>query len=160
MPKLDWDLSPTYRSSAQEANRRGYNVADCRVIIAGREPAPPVSSAPAPTAPPVAARSPLRTPCDELAANPTDQRKSSRVQGAPYKDLKQQAAQAIEACETASAQYPNEPRFTYQLARALQFTDRGRAFEIHQKIASMTAPAFAFASLRLVSVSQSRPELH
>ena len=85
--------------------------------------------------------SPLSTPCDELAANPTDQQKSSKNLGTPYNSLKLHAAKAVEECEAATAQYPNELRFQYQLGRALQFTDRRRALNILQGVAQSGYPA-------------------
>jgi len=82
-----------------------------------------------------------QTLCDDLAGNPTDQNKLSTVPGAPYDNLRPQAARAIEACEASAAQYPSELRFQYQLARALAFTDRRRALEILQRIANAGYPA-------------------
>ena len=87
-----------------------------------------------------------KTSCDELAANPTDRRKSNEVQGASFNILKSQADRAISACETASAEFPNELRFQYQLARALEHKDRARAFAIHEKLVQLQYPA-AFDNL-------------
>jgi hypothetical protein len=70
--------------------------------------------------------------CDQLAANPTDPRRSG--DGVPYELLKSQARQAIENCDKAAQQNPRELRFQYQLGRALQFTDRKRAMQIHEKL--------------------------
>ena len=90
--------------------------------------------------------------CDELAANPSD---THRVAGGvPYKALKPQAAEAVDACETAAKQSPNELRFQYQLARALELAgdgqvnskNRHRAFEIHQKLV-MAGYAAAYDNL-------------
>jgi hypothetical protein len=76
--------------------------------------------------------------CDELAANPND---TQRVgDGVTYASLKPQAAQAVDACTLAVDQHPNELRFKYQLARALELTgdgavrtkNRQTAFEIHK----------------------------
>lgn len=68
--------------------------------------------------------------CDELAANPNDRNKVG--QGASFASLKAQAPEAVAACELAMKQKPSELRFQYQLARALQFSDRARAFSLHQ----------------------------
>ena len=68
--------------------------------------------------------------CDQLAANPRDPRKASGVSGVPYDYLKSQAGEAIEACGAAVQQYPNELRFKYQLARALEFRSSDRAFDL------------------------------
>ena len=81
------------------------------------------------------------TLCDDLAANPTDPNKLATVRGIPYDDLRPRAASAIESCEVSIAQYPNELRFQYQLARALAFTDRRHALEILQRTANAGYPA-------------------
>jgi len=78
--------------------------------------------------------------CDELAANPDDAHKVGN--GVSYADLKPQAATAVEACELAARQGPNELRFQYQLGRALELTgdgaartkNRQRALQIHQAL--------------------------
>jgi hypothetical protein len=78
--------------------------------------------------------------CDELAANPSDAHKVG--EGVAYGDLKPRAADAVAACELAADQNPNEQRFKYQLARALELTgdgavrikNRQRAFDIHQSL--------------------------
>ena len=78
--------------------------------------------------------------CDQLAANPVDPHRVGN--GVPYKALKFQAAEAVDACETARTQNPGELRFQYQLARALELAgdgqvhakNRHRAFEIHQRL--------------------------
>jgi hypothetical protein len=75
--------------------------------------------------------------CDELAANPNDARRVG--DGVPYGTLKPQAAEAVDACSLAAQQNPNELRFKYQLARALELAgdgashvkNRQRALEIH-----------------------------
>src|SRR6185295_9617908 len=58
-----------------------------------------------------------------------------------FDTLKSTAREAIANCEKAAQQNPNEPRFRYQLARALQFTDRPKAFLIHQKLIQTGYPA-------------------
>jgi hypothetical protein len=90
--------------------------------------------------------------CDELAANPGDARRVG--EGAAYADLKPRAVDAAAACELAANQNPNELRFKYQLARALELTgdgavrmkNRQRAFDIHQSLVRAGYPA-AFDNL-------------
>lgn len=65
--------------------------------------------------------------CDQLAANPTDPMKSNAVAGAPYETLKANAGQAIEACSIAAQKMPQEARYRYQLARAVQISDPNKA---------------------------------
>lgn len=72
--------------------------------------------------------------CDDLAANPNDVNKVGL--GASFGALKAQAAEAVKACELAAKQKPSELRFKYQLARALQFSDRPRSFALHQDLAN------------------------
>jgi tetratricopeptide (TPR) repeat protein len=74
-----------------------------------------------------------------LAANPNDQNRVG--EGVPFEALKPQVKEAIEACENAIRQNPTEPRLQYQLARALQLSDRKRAFPILQKLVSQRYPA-------------------
>ena len=90
--------------------------------------------------------------CDELAANPNDARRVG--DGVSYGTLKPQAAEAVDACSLAAQQNPNELRFKYQLARALELAgdgashvkNRQRALEIHQTLAKAGYPA-AFDNL-------------
>ena len=85
--------------------------------------------------------------CDELAANPGDAHRVGN--GVPYATLKPQAGEAVEACENAVKQKPNEPRFQYQLGRALELLgdgqvrakNRQRALEIHQALVTAGYPA-------------------
>lgn len=77
--------------------------------------------------------------CDELAANPNDKNKAGS--GASFPVLKGQAVEAAKMCEAAMKQAPNELRFKYQFARALQFSDRGRAFTLFQELVSKRYPA-------------------
>ena len=77
--------------------------------------------------------------CDELAANPADQRKAG--DGVPFPVLKAQAAEAIDNCELATKQHPNELRFLYQLGRALESKDHKRAFAIHKQLVELHYPA-------------------
>ncbi len=62
------------------------------------------------------------TRCDELAANPFDPDKIEAVQGFKMELINWELA--IPACEQAAAQFPQEPRFQYQLGRALQTAGR------------------------------------
>jgi hypothetical protein len=73
--------------------------------------------------------------CDQLAGNPTDPRRAA-AEGVPFETLKAHADEAIDVCERAIAQYPNELRLQYQLARALAVNDRNRkrALPILQKL--------------------------
>jgi TPR repeat protein len=77
--------------------------------------------------------------CDLLAANPNDQNRVG--EGVTFDAVKLQAKDAVEACEIATKQNSKEPRLQYQLARALQFSDRKRAFVILQKLVSIRYPA-------------------
>jgi TPR repeat protein len=73
--------------------------------------------------------------CDQLAANPTDPRKPITTPGVPYNSLREQADEAVRVCQQAMASTPDELRYRYQLGRALQFSDRARAFAIHKELA-------------------------
>jgi len=82
--------------------------------------------------------------CDNLAANPNDPRRVGA--GVEYAALKGQADAAVKACASAAQQNPTEPRFRYQLARALQLTDRLWAFGLLQDLVKQGYPA-AFDNL-------------
>ena len=84
--------------------------------------------------------------CDRLAANPSDRGKPPSVPGVPYDSLMNQAKQAIEACDLAAKQNPAEPRYEYQMARAMEAQVPERAVEIHKKLAGQKYPA-AFDNL-------------
>jgi TPR repeat protein len=77
--------------------------------------------------------------CDLLAANPNDQNRVG--EGVSFDVLKPQAKDAVEACEIAARQNPGKARLQYQLARALQWSDRKRSFVILQKLVAMRYPA-------------------
>jgi hypothetical protein len=79
--------------------------------------------------------------CDELAANPMDQNRKAGEKGVTFEALKEQAREAIEACESASKQSPNELRFLYQRARALQTVDRPKALELLKILITKRYPA-------------------
>ena len=82
--------------------------------------------------------------CDQLAANPTDERR--KADGVPFDLLKARYEQAIDACTRAQQAFPTDLRFQYQLGRALQFKDRKRAFEIMKGLTEARYPA-AFDNL-------------
>lgn len=82
--------------------------------------------------------------CDRLAANPTDIRR--KAEGATFDILRGQADPAIEACTKAVQQYPTETRYQYQLARAYQFRDKKKAFELLVTLVKASYPA-AFDNL-------------
>ena len=67
------------------------------------------------------------TDCDRLAANPTDARKAPSVAGVQFKTMREVGAAARQACMLAIQTYPNELRFRYQLARALQPVNKQEA---------------------------------
>ncbi len=79
--------------------------------------------------------------CDQLAANPTDPRKPANVPGVPYEDLKTQAKAAVDACMLAMNIYPQEQRYRYQYARALQVDEPGKALEVHIELVRNNYPA-------------------
>jgi hypothetical protein len=70
--------------------------------------------------------------CDELAGSPTDPNRSGN--GVPFGQLKSEAGGAIAECEKAMKNYPAEPRFKYQMARALEYVDRRKALGMHQDL--------------------------
>jgi TPR repeat protein len=77
--------------------------------------------------------------CDELAANPNDPRRVGA--GVEYAALMAQAQDAIAQCRLAVEQNPSELRFTYQLARAMEGSDRNRAFTLLQDLVRQRYPA-------------------
>ena len=78
--------------------------------------------------------------CDRLAANASDQRKPPSIPGVPYDILMNQAKDAIAACTQAVQQSPTEPRYEYQMARAMETEAPEKAFEIHNKLAHLGYP--------------------
>jgi hypothetical protein len=78
--------------------------------------------------------------CDRLAANPSDQRKPPSIPGVPYDILMNQAKDAIAACTLAVQQSPTEPRYEYQMARAMETEAPEKALEIHRKLAGLGYP--------------------
>ena len=91
--------------------------------------------------------------CNQLAGNPNDPRRAA--EGVPFDALKAHVDEAVQACERAVAQNPNEPRFQYQLARALAANDRNRkrAVPILQKLVAMRYPA-AFDNLGWLEITE------
>lgn len=81
------------------------------------------------------------TACDQLAANPTDRRKPSHIAGTPYEVLKAGTAEAISACQTAVRVFPGEPRYAYQLARAVQIKSPQEAMSMLQPLVTARYPA-------------------
>lgn len=108
----------------------------------------------APSQPPQATSAP-ETRCDELAANPNDHAKSPNVDGVAYGSLGAQSADAIASCESAIKQYPDQLRFQYQLARALQTTgdqrSRKRASAILKQLVDLRYAA-AFDNLGWLNI--------
>jgi hypothetical protein len=100
--------------------------------------------------------------CDDLAANPDDGQRAG--QGVPYGELRPLAAQAVDACESAAKQNPDELRFQYQLARALELAGEGpmhlknrqRAMVIEQEL---VAKGYAAAFDNLASIYRDRGDL-
>ena len=77
------------------------------------------------------------TLCDELAAHPSDPRRMATGVEMP----KIIPIRAKTACEEAASKYPNTPRFTYQLGRALQASgDPQGAIAAFIKASSMGYP--------------------
>ena len=93
--------------------------------------------------------------CDLLAANPNDQNRVG--EGVPFDALKLQAKEAVEACDIAVKQNPRKPRLQYQLARALQFSDRKRAFALLQTLVSTRYPA-AFDNIGWIVLAENPQE--
>lgn len=82
--------------------------------------------------------------CDDKAGNPTDPRKASA--GAPYDVLKLNAREAADVCASAVAQFPGELRYQYQYARAVQFIDKQKSYNLQKALAARQYPA-AFDNL-------------
>ena len=79
--------------------------------------------------------------CDRLASNPNDLQKPSDVDGASYDFLAVNVAEAISACSVAVNLNPKQPRFRYQLARALQITRPNEAWPKFQALMREQYPA-------------------
>ncbi len=72
--------------------------------------------------------------CDVLAANPENKLNPSGVTGVEFKDVN--TTKAIEACEKAVKDFPDETRYSYQLGRAYDKSNNyQKAFEWYKKAA-------------------------
>ena len=80
--------------------------------------------------------------CDRAAANPTDARKPSEVDGVEYNDLKRTARSAQVICAGAIRSFPTEQRYKYNWARATEFIDAKQAAEAYK---SLTQSRYAAA---------------
>jgi TPR repeat protein len=79
--------------------------------------------------------------CDQYAASPYDARRPAGISGAPYDILKTNQRDAVEACEAAVQRFPNEQRFRYQYARALQISDPKKAIPLLRQLMALKYPA-------------------
>lgn len=70
--------------------------------------------------------------CDQTAAGPYDPDRPKTAAGVPWDALKGTSGEAVEACEIAVRQYPEERRYRYQLARAYQASDPKKALPLLQ----------------------------
>lgn len=70
--------------------------------------------------------------CDQAAAGPYDPDRPKTVPGVTWDALKGTGGEAVEACEIAARQYPEERRYRYQLARAYQPSDPKKALPLLQ----------------------------
>jgi hypothetical protein len=80
--------------------------------------------------------------CDQFAANRHDREKPGSVIGASFDVLRANAAEAIQACQTAVQHFPQEKRYKYQLARAYQATSPKKAVPL---LRSLTADSYVAA---------------
>jgi len=106
---------------------------------AERTPEPRPEPRPTPRAPDLLPRQPSRSPhdlhdCDRLAANAYDQRKARLATGVDYNTLLGQRKDAALQCERAAEEFPNELRFQYQLARAIELDDPKRAAAMYSNL--------------------------
>lgn len=79
--------------------------------------------------------------CDQLAANPYDKNKAGNVLGVSYASVKARAKEAIAACSSAAANFPDFPRFKYQWARAVQASDPQLALALQSDLIRSNYPA-------------------
>jgi hypothetical protein len=93
------------------------------------------------------------TDCDRLAANPTDARKAPSVPGVQFKQVRENLNAALQACSSAAQSYPNELRFRYQYARALQARDKKAAFQIFAQLAKANYAA-AYDNVGWILISE------
>jgi TPR repeat protein len=69
-----------------------------------------------------------------MAANAYDARKHPAAQGTDYNSLLVHRKEAATQCERAVTQFPNELRFQYQLARAIELDDPKRAAAMYSNL--------------------------
>jgi hypothetical protein len=84
--------------------------------------------------------------CDQAAANPADRRKPSNMSGVSYEELKGNATEALDICQVAMDTFPDELRYKYQYARALDFSDPDKSIRIYRQLTRQKYPA-AFDNL-------------
>lgn len=84
--------------------------------------------------------------CDRLAANPHDPKKPSNILGARFGEVKESAEAAAGACKHAKEFFPDEPRYQYQFARAIGFSNPDEAIAIYRALTKKLYPA-AFDNL-------------
>jgi hypothetical protein len=70
--------------------------------------------------------------CDQAAAGPYDLDRPKTTPGVAWETLRGAGGQAVEACEIAARQYPEERRYRYQLARAYQGSEPKKALPLLQ----------------------------
>jgi hypothetical protein len=87
--------------------------------------------------------------CDHLAADPEDPGRFTTVSGVPSEALAVEAnvLAAISVCTEANEKYPDNPRFAYQLGRALAAAGMAEDAEPFLITAAETGYAAAFAIL-------------
>jgi len=81
------------------------------------------------------------TLCDQLAGNPSDPRRAMTVSGVRYEELKGRASQALETCRVAMDKFPDELRYRYQFARALETSDPDKAIPHYRDLIRKNYPA-------------------
>lgn len=79
--------------------------------------------------------------CDQSGANPNDPRKPQNVPGVPYELLRANPKDALDACRNALARFPQEARYKYQFARALDVDEPDKAIPIYKQLIHENYPA-------------------
>ncbi|ULO23490.1 hypothetical protein [Methylocystis sp. SB2] len=74
--------------------------------------------------------------CDQLAGNPSDPHRSGEVTGVRYDELRAHATEALQACRVARDKFPDELRYKYQFARALEIDDPDKAIPLYRQLMS------------------------
>ncbi|RMD47398.1 MAG: sel1 repeat family protein, partial [Alphaproteobacteria bacterium] len=100
-------------------------------------------------------RAEAATRCDALAANPDDPARPPHVPGVPFRELAAHAREAIAACRLAVEARPGEPRYLYQLGRALQTRSRAQALPVLRRAAQAGYGA-AFDNIGWIHLSRHR----